>query len=370
MNKYDVVVIGLGAVGAASLYQLSLTGKKILGIDRFDPPHFEGSSHGETRITRLGVGEDAEYITLAKRSHEIWRELEVKTGNQIYFPVGGILMDSGLEPWGKQGVEGFFEKTVANARAFDVEHELFDSNQLTTRFPQFNLPNSGTAYFEAEAGYLKPELAIQDQLFEARSNGAKVLVNNPVLGLDQIAGGGLKISLVEAVIYADKVLVCAGGWVKDFMGDEEKKSFKICRQVLHWVESKSSDWDASPVFMWGIGSDPEDFIYGFPSLDGKSVKMATESFVEIAHPRDLNRVVSKEEQTIFWNEKVAGRIRNVGPQVLRSTVCFYTMTEDSKFVVKPVSGLVGALLVSACSGHGFKHSAALGEVLKNRILAE
>lgn len=370
MNKFDVVVIGLGAVGAASLYQLSFTGKKIIGIDRFDSPHSEGSSHGETRITRLAVGEGADYVALAKRSHEIWRKLEAKTGNQVYFPVGGILMDSGLEPWGKKGVDGFFDKTVSYARAYDIKHERFDSQQVQMRFPQFNLPKAGKGYFEPEAGYLKPELAIQVQLSEARTNGAKILVNNPVLGLDQTSSGGLKVRLAAEVIYADKVLVCTGGWVKDFMDPEEKKSFKICRQVLHWLECKSDDWNSAPVFMWGVGSQPEDFIYGFPSLDGKSVKMATESFVEIAHPRDLNRVVTRAEQTTFWKEKVAGRIRNVGPQVLRSTVCFYTMTEDSKFVIRPVSGLKRALLVSACSGHGFKHAAALGEVLKDKILAE
>lgn len=369
MQRYDVVVVGLGAVGAASLYQLSLTGKKILGIDRFEPPHSEGSSHGESRITRLAVGEGAEYVGLAKRSHEIWKELRINTGHQIYFPVGGVLMDSGLDPWGKYGVDGFFEKTVAYAHEFEVRHEQYNSKQFQRRFPQFLLPDAGKAYYEYEAGYLKPELAIQVQLQLARSHGAETISNNPVLGLDQMPGGGLKVRLADSVIQADKVLVCAGGWVKDFMGEDEKKSFKICRQVLHWIESKSPLWDTSPVFMWGIGAQPTDFIYGFPCLDGKSVKMATESFLEIAHPSELNREVSIQEQSEFWNEKIAGRIQGLGSKVLKSKVCFYTMTEDSKFVIRPVSGLMGALLVSSCSGHGFKHTAALGEVLKDRILA-
>ena len=82
-SNFDVVVIGLGAVGSATLYQLSKRGINSLGIDQFEPPHTLGSSHGETRITRLAVGEGEEYVALAKRSHEIWAELEALSGKKI-----------------------------------------------------------------------------------------------------------------------------------------------------------------------------------------------------------------------------------------------------------------------------------------------
>lgn len=368
MNRYDNVVVGLGAVGAAALYQLSGTGKKVLGIDRFDPPHFMGSSHGETRITRLAVGEGSEYVSLARRSHEIWRELEKKTGNQLYFPVGGILMDSGVQPWGKHGSDGFFDRTVSIAKEFGIRHELLDSVHLKKRYANFNLPASGKAYFEYEAGFLKPEFAIETQLNEAKRNGAQILTDSPVLDLQKIPGGGVKLILEGKEIIADKVLLSAGGWIKDFLEEKEKTEFKICRQVLHWVEIDSEDWKDHPVFMWGYGANPEDFIYGFPSLDGKTVKMATESFVETFHPANLIREVSLEEQAWFWEEKVNQRISGLKPNIVKSTVCFYTVTEDAKFVVRPISGMEEVLMVSACSGHGFKHSAALGEYLKNQMV--
>ncbi len=368
MNHYDVVVVGLGAVGAAALYQLSETGKKVLGIDRFDPPHTMGSSHGETRITRLAVGEGAEYVSLARRSHEIWKDLEAKTGNQIYFPVGGILMDSGIQPWGKHGADGFFERTVSYAKQFDVRYEVFDSAQLKKRYSHFELPESGKGYYELEAGYLKPELAIETQLNFAKENGAEILTNSPVLEIKKTQGGGVKLILEGKEITAERVLVSAGGWVKDFLTESDKKEFKICRQVLHWVETSSDDWKDYPVFMWGFGPAPEDFIYGFPSLDGKTVKMATESFIETSHPRELDREVSSEEKKQFWEEKIKGKISGLKPNILKSTVCFYTVTEDAKFVIRPLRGIEEVLMVSACSGHGFKHSAALGELLKDKLI--
>ena len=101
-------------------------------------------------------------------------------------------------------------------------------------------------------------------------------------------------------ITAERVLISAGGWVKDFLTEPEKAEFKVCRQVLHWIETSADDWKDYPVFMWGFGPAPEDFIYGFPSLDGKTVKMATESFKETPHPGELNREVSLEEQKQFW----------------------------------------------------------------------
>lgn len=368
MNHFDVVIVGLGAVGSATLYQLSGTGRKILGIDRFDPPHTLGSSHGETRITRLAVGEVAEYVSLARRSHEIWKELEGKTGDQIYFPVGGILMDSGIQPWGKHGAKGFFERTLSYAKQFNVRHEAFDSAQLKKRYSHFELPESGEAYFEYEAGFLKPELAIETQLTLAKENGAEILTNSPVLDIQKIPGGGIKLILEGKEISAEKVLISAGGWVKDFLTEDEKREFKICRQVLHWIEISSDQWKNHPVFMWGFGPAPEDFIYGFPSLDGETVKMATESFVETSHPDILNREVSPEEQKRFWEEKVNGKISGLKSNILKSMVCFYTVTEDAKFVIRPIGGMEEVLMVSACSGHGFKHSAALGELLKDRLV--
>lgn len=368
MNHFDVVVVGLGAVGSATLFQLSGTGKKVLGIDRFDPPHTLGSSHGETRITRISVGEGAEYVSLARRSHEIWKDLEGKTGDQIYFPVGGILMDSGIQPWGKHGAEGFFARTLSYAKQFEVGHEVLDSVQLKNRYANFEFPDSGKAYFEYEAGFLKPELAIETQLKLAKKNGAEILTNSPVLDIEKIPGVGVKLILEGKEITAGRVLVSAGGWVKDFLTETEKLEFKICRQVLHWVETSSDEWKDYPVFMWGFGPAPEDFIYGFPSLDGKTVKMATESFIETSHPNQLNREVSKEEQRQFWEEKVKGKISGLKPNILKSMVCFYTVTEDAKFVIRPISGMEEVLMVSACSGHGFKHSAALGELLKDRLM--
>lgn len=367
--KYDVVVIGLGAVGSATLFQLSKSGKRILGIDRFEPPHTLGSSHGESRITRLAVGEGEDYVALAKRSHQIWREIEAETGVQIMTTTSGILMDSGAQPWAKHGSEGFWDRTVFFAKRQDIAHEILDSDQLKSRFSAFQLESSGSAYLEFEAGFLRPELAIQTQLDLARIKGAELKFNSPVEEITNFNESILVRTKTQEIL-AHRVLLSAGGWIKDFLPQVEKPRFKICRQVLHWLEIEPGriNWTKFPVWMWGFGPNPEDFIYGFPSLDGKTVKMASESFIDADHPDRLDRTVTIEEQEIFWEKKVAGKVIGLKREFVKSVVCFYTVTEDARFVSESLPGIENVLLVSACSGHGFKHSAALGERLAKSLI--
>lgn len=369
-KNFDVIIIGLGAVGSSTLYQLSKSGISLLGIDRFNPPHSLGSSHGETRITRLAVGESASYVPIVQRSHEIWREIEALSGNEIFTSCGGVLLDSGKTPWSKHGSTGFLKNTVRIAQEYGIDYRLLQSNEIRQKFPLLQIEKEDSGYFEPAAGYLRPEVAIHSQLKLAQKNGATVLLNNPVLSICKTKENKVQVNLGNEQILADLVINCSGGWIKDFLPNEIGRKLKICRQVLHWIETDSKEWENHPVFMWGIGAGPEDFIYGFPSIDGKSVKMATESFVELDHPDQIVREVSQSEQKKFWDEKVKGRILGIRPNFLKSEVCFYTVTEDAKFILQKNPKNDKEWMVSACSGHGFKHSAGLGEYLADLVLGK
>jgi sarcosine oxidase len=157
-NKdYEVIIVGLGAVGAAALYQLSKRGVSVLGIDQFDPPHKLGSSHGETRITRLAVGEGKDYVALVKRSHQIWKEIESLSGKKLYFQTGGILMDSGISSWEKHGTKSFLDQTISFAKEFGIVHKVINAADTIAHFPHICLESTGKTYAEEATGYLLPE---------------------------------------------------------------------------------------------------------------------------------------------------------------------------------------------------------------------
>src|ERR1700710_1004208 len=134
MDKYDVVILGLGAMGSAAAYQLAKRGAQVLGLDRFAPPHAMGSSHGDTRITRLAIGEGAHYTPLALRSHEIWREIEAETGADLLTVTGGLIISSASRTAALH-VDDFFANTLAAAKNHAIAHQILDARDIRRRFP-------------------------------------------------------------------------------------------------------------------------------------------------------------------------------------------------------------------------------------------
>ncbi|WP_158861361.1 N-methyl-L-tryptophan oxidase [Lunatibacter salilacus] len=370
VKRVDVVVIGLGGLGSSVLWHLSQAGVRVLGIDQFDPPHDMGSSHGETRITRLAVGEGEAFLPLVARSHQLWREIECLTGVSLFTQCGALLIDSKSDSWTKHGAANFFDKTVSYAQQSGIPFQLMEKAEVSIKFPCFNLERTDRAYFEPGAGFLRPEVAIEAQLELARLNGAEVMTGTKVKEILPISGDRVKIIFESGSVEAGQVVVAAGAWVKDFLPERFRTPFSICRQVLHWlpIERGAYNLGNTPVYMWGFGGHMEDFVYGFPSLDGRCVKMASESFVPIEHPDLIDRTVSRKEQIDFFEEKVGDRFLHLKRNGIESKVCLYTVTPDANFIVGHLPGYKNIYIASACSGHGFKHSAGLGEAIAVDIL--
>ncbi len=358
---FDAAIIGLGAVGAATLMHLARAGSRVVGIDQFSPPHNRGSSHGETRITRIAVGEGPEFVPLVRRSHELWRSIESEAETQILTITGGLVLGGGPAP-SMHGVDGFPKRTVELAKQFGVPHEVLSGKEARARFPEFNVPDGDLVYFEPGAGFVRPEAAIEAQLKLAERSGAAVRRNERVTAVKS-SGGGVKIQTAGGDIEAGRCLVAAGAWIKDFVPETMKPQFTISRQVLHWapIEAGKYSLRSSPIFIWCYGAGDEDVIYGFPSLDGKTIKLASESLVPADSPEEINRAVTVEEQRMFFEEKIGSRLKAITGPPKKSVACLYTVTPKSKFIISPHPEMPEVLLASCCSGHGFKHSAALGE---------
>jgi len=371
-ERCDVVVVGLGAMGAATLYQLAKAGAKVVGIDRYAPPHDQGSSHGDTRITRLAVGEGAAYVPLARRSHRIWRELEARDGDALFEQCGVLVMTSSATHTSHHGTTDFTLRTIELARTYGIAHEVLNAEQLRTRFPQFApLRDEATAYYEPEGGYVRPERCIAAQLKAARELGAAVITGATVRAVES-TGNVVRVTAGDRTVVADKVVICAGMWTAELLGEPFNSLLKVYRQQLFWfkLEQPVIFPAASPTFILSHGPLETDLCYGFPPIPGEgSMKIATEQYTAMGLPDSIDRTVSDADVAAMFRAHVAGKIAGVTAERAKASVCTYTVTPDYGFIIDDHPRLNNVTVVSACSGHGFKHSAAIGEALAQRCLS-
>jgi sarcosine oxidase len=374
VENYDLIVIGLGAVGSAALCQSALRGARVLGIDRFHPPHDFGSSHGETRITRQAVGEGAEFVPLALRANVLWRALEAATGEKLLVQNGGlILLDSA------GGVQGpgaaFFNQTVDCARQFGIDHQMLDAEEIRQRFPQFLLQDGAEGYLEPGAGFLFPEKCIRAQLSVAAANRAELRTGEIVTGIVTDTSG-VVVATNHARYGAAKVVLAPGPWMGEWarkICGFEEGNFAVYRQTLYWfgLEKPQPRFspEQMPIFIWSSAQVEKGF-YGFPSLDGLGVKVATEQFTSLSDPEAGQVAVSPEQAQGFYDGYVRTSLRGLSSRCLRTATCLYTVVPDRRFIIDHGVDSERVWFASACSGHGFKHSPAVGEALVQKALGE
>lgn len=368
---YDVAVVGLGAMGAAALYQSAKLGASTIGIDRFVPPHTNGSSHGGSRVTLEAVGEGPAYVPLAQRSHRILEELERETGEPLLIKSGTLIVGSpmlGATPL--HGAQDFLESSIKMAEQFNIPHEILDAAALRQRYPEFKaFRDTDRGYLEPNSGYMRPEALIKTQLDLAAELGAHIRTNTIVTALEH-RDGIVHVSTSDgSTVRARKVVACAGAWSRNLLGAPFDKLLTVTRQVLHWYAVEdASKFDNMPVFIWFVTDRLEDYFTGFPIMEpAEGIKMvASRDTPDIDH-EGMDKSVAIEESLDFYDKHVGPNMNGVLRKVMDAGSCLYTNTPDNGFIIDDHPHIPGVFVVSACSGHGFKHSAAIGEAVAQRL---
>jgi sarcosine oxidase len=367
------MVVGLGAVGSAALYHAAKLGANVIGIDRFAPPHDQGSSHGETRITRQAIGEGNVFVPLVLRSNELWKELEETTGRTLMTRNGCLVLAHDAVGGNHHGSRSFLQDTIDAANAFGIPHEPLAADEIRHRFPQFRLTAGEEAYFEPGAGFLRPELCIETQIEQARKLGAILKTGETVLAI-RPGSNSVTLTTDRDEYQAAKVILTAGPWIAQFLPPECAPHFRVFRQTLCWFELAQNHErytpERFPVFIWITGSQVQDMLYGFPAINGTSggIKVATETYDDTVNPDAVPRDVSEAWVSAMYANYIAPRLPDLSRRCLRTATCLYTVTPDAKFVIDYADANERVLFASACSGHGFKHSPAIGEALAQKAL--
>jgi sarcosine oxidase len=350
MAAFDVAVVGLGAMGSAALYHLTRRKVRVLGIERFEPGHEHGSSHGQTRIIRLGYFEHPSYVPLARRAYRLWRELEAEASQRLLH-ITGIIE---IGPADGTVVAG----TLAASRLHGLPHEVLAAAETMRRFPAFRLPDDYVAVLQNDGGYLEAEPAIRAHLSLARDAGAELRTLETVLAIAPIASG-VRITTDRAVIEAGAAIVSVGPWTKKLLPDLPAP-LRVTRQVMAWFAPRlPARFGSFPVFLL---ESRHGIHYGFPLLeDGMKVAKHYHR-EETVEPDANNKTVSPTDQAVI-RAAIAEHLPDANGALLAAKTCLYTMTPDGDFVIDRLPGCPNIIVASPCSGHGFKFAGVIGEIL-------
>ena len=353
MVYYDVAIIGLGVMGAAALHRLALRNVRAIGIDARTPGHDRGSSHGETRIIRLGYFEHPSYVPLVRESFTLWRALERETGVNLLTVTGIVEIgapDSAL-------IRG----TLASSRLHGLPHDILNAQDLMKRFPAFRVSADHIGVFQPDAGFLNAEAGVAAQIAAARAAGATIKTQSEVLRIEPCARG-IRIVMANETIEAGKVVVAAGPWLKKLLPDLPAP-IHVTRQVLGWFTPKDAapfSPDKFPVFLF---ESRQGVHYGFPPNGDGNVKISKHHhFEEITDPDKCNREVSPRDENSI-RDFLAEHLPAANGPMADATTCLYTMTPDGDFILDRLPGNPNILIASPCSGHGFKFAPVIGDIL-------
>jgi sarcosine oxidase len=363
-GAFDVIVVGLGAMGSSTAYHLAKRGAKVLGLEAFTPAHEKGSSHGESRIIRQAYFEDPAYVPLVLRAYELWDQLEAESNEDLLNITGGVAIGP------LQG--GLITGCLKSAERYGLEHDLFDANGMKRRFPQFALAEDEVAFYEQKAGYLRPEECIRQHLRLASKRGADLRFEEPVLSWTASeSGDGVSIVTGKETYQAKSLVISVGPWTNEFV-TSLPVSLTVSRRVMFWfnptTQHSAFDKRVFPIFIWEPEQGP--LFYGFPRTNvAGDPKVAIHSGDEDCTPSTIDRSIHSRDIAAI-RSAIQFRIPALNGEVSHAVTCMYTMTPDKHFIIDAHPRHPQVSIAAGFSGHGFKFSSVVGEILSDLAMTK
>ncbi|MEP6757392.1 MAG: N-methyl-L-tryptophan oxidase [Chthonomonadales bacterium] len=352
--KFDVIVVGVGAMGASTCYQLAHRGLSVLGLEQFSFPNNMGSSHGQSRAFRMAYFEHPDYVPLLRRSLELWQDLELKTEEKLLYVTGGLYLgrpDSEL-------VSGSLKSCTDHG----LSYAPLNHRGITSQYPQFSIPNDFVGLFEELAGVLLPERIIEGFASLARAHSAQINEFETVTHWESF-GTGVKVTTNLDSYHADKLIFCGGAWSGQLLRDLDIP-LVVTRQVTGWFTSLKAERFQLGMFpTWAIETPGNDLFYGMPALPGEvGLKAGHHRLGSVALPDSMDRK-SEDVEICSLVDFTKDFIPGVGSEVSGMRACMYTNTPDGHFVLDQHPHSENVYIAAGFSGHGFKFASVVGEIM-------
>jgi sarcosine oxidase len=356
---YDLIVIGVGGMGSATLYHAARCGLSVLGLEQFDIPHAQGSSHGVNRIIRLAYYEHPSYVPLLRRAYELWRELENRSGERLLIVTGSV--DIGHAD--SRTIEG----SLLSCKQHHLPHELLNAAALRARFPGYQLAPDMVGVYQADGGFLRCEECVVAHVMVAQALGAEVHARERVVEW-HAEDRGVAVTTTRDSYRARKLVVTAGAWTRGMVPALQHAAVPE-RQVMIWTQPHKPEnfrLGAFPVFNMEA---PEGRFYGFPvyGIPGFKLGKYHHRGEQVTDPDHMDREGHPEDEEVL-REGIRRYFPDADGPTMAMKACMFTNSPDEHFIIDRLPDNPQVAIAAAFSGHGFKFASVIGEIMAELVV--
>ncbi|MFT5107703.1 MAG: sarcosine oxidase [Pseudoalteromonas tetraodonis] len=360
-SQFDVIVAGVGSVGSAALYQLARSGARVLGLEQsLTIPHEDGSHHGHSRMIRQAYFEHPDYVPLLRRAYDLWDELQSLSGDRFLHLTGGLYIGP------EDGV--IVPGSLQAAREHELPHMLAPADEFVERYPVLNPCADQLGFFEDRGGFLVPEKAVNAYVHAACHAGADLHAGEALRSW-KCHDDHVEVTTDRASYSAEKLIITSGAGSAAAIRDLGIE-LQVTRQVLAWFKPLGTleRFEPGRFPCWFIETASPYGHYGFPILAGDpGLKIALHKPGEIIDP--AGEVEPPRDSEIDALRAILDRyFPGCAGELAHACTCKYTNSPDSHFIVGNHPRHERVSIACGLSGHGFKFSSVLGEVLADLAL--
>ncbi|MGQ4808668.1 Monomeric sarcosine oxidase [Candidatus Entotheonellaceae bacterium PAL068K] len=354
MDEYDVIVVGVGGMGSAAVYHLARRGMRVLGLEQYDIPHEQGSSHGVSRVIRLAYFEHPSYVPLLHRAYALWWALEHEAQERLLILTGSLDI-------GTQASE-VFAGALQAAQQYHLVHEVLDAEAVRMRFPGYGLQAPLMGLYQPQGGLLASERCIVAHVNAALKHGAELHGREALSSWDS-HGNGVVVRTSRGHYRAQRLILTAGAWLHRLLAGTSD-TLQPERQVMIWLQPRLPEAfqvGTFPVFNMVVD---EGKFYGFPAYSIPGFKCARWHHLHqsVDDPAAVDRACHPEDEAVL-----RAFVRRYFPQgdgpTLSMRTCLFTNTPDEHFVIDVHPACPQVLIAGGFSGHGYKFCPVVGEIL-------
>lgn len=342
------LVVGGGAMGLATTWQLARRGHAVLALERFERGHELGASHGATRNFNNAYAEE-HYLDLLGLARAEWDELARVTGEPL-LRLHGLVT---------HGDDARVAATHAALTARGERATVLDPAEASRRWSGMRF--AGDVLFTPDAGVVRAEAALAALERDARVRGADLRFGHAIVALEEhadhvsaaVVAGGSRYDIT-----ADVVVVAAGAWTSKVLPGFPLPRLTVTEESpAHFAARGAAQAWPSFNHLLPRPSYPGN-VYGMPT-PGEGVKVGF---------HHVGPLVDPDRRTLRPVPELAARLRDYVDEWMPGLdadsaapiSCTYTSTDSEDFVLDRR----GRVVVGAgFSGHGFKFTPAVGAVL-------